>query len=51
MIHVGLGEMYAADPRFAAHYDKRKPGLAQFLCEAIRANAARAAKAGGGAAR
>jgi MerR family transcriptional regulator, thiopeptide resistance regulator len=40
-IHVSLGEMYVSDPRFTEHYDKRRPGLAQFVCEAIRANAAR----------
>jgi MerR family transcriptional regulator, thiopeptide resistance regulator len=46
-IHVSLGEMYVADPRFAEHYDKRKPGLAQYVCDAIRANAARAARSRG----
>jgi DNA-binding transcriptional MerR regulator len=41
-MHVGLGEMYVADPRFAEHYDRRKPGLSQFVCDAIKANAKRA---------
>jgi DNA-binding transcriptional MerR regulator len=41
-IHVGLGEMYVADPRFAANYEKHGAGLAAYICEAIRANAARA---------
>ncbi|MCB9672329.1 MAG: MerR family transcriptional regulator [Alphaproteobacteria bacterium] len=36
-IHAGLGEMYADDPRFAAHYDALAPGLAVFVREAIRA--------------
>ena len=48
-MHVSLGEMYVSDPRFAEHYDKRKPGLAQFVCHAIRANAAREAGDAGGA--
>jgi DNA-binding transcriptional MerR regulator len=42
-IHVGLGEMYVADPRFAATYDKVSTGLAQYLHDAIQANAARSA--------
>jgi DNA-binding transcriptional MerR regulator len=42
-IHVGLGTMYVADPRFAANYEPRRPGLAQYICDAIAANAARAA--------
>jgi DNA-binding transcriptional MerR regulator len=41
-MHVGLGEMYVADPRFAANYDKVAPGLAQYVRDAIVANAARA---------
>lgn len=40
-MHVGLADMYTADPRFAAHYDDRAPGLAAFMAGAIRANAAR----------
>lgn len=41
-MHVCLGEMYVADPRFKANYDKMRDGLAQWLCDAIKANAARA---------
>jgi len=41
-IHRGLGEMYVADPRFTAHYDRYAPGLATFVRDAIQANAARA---------
>ena len=41
-MHVGLGEMYVSDPRFAQYYDKRREGLAQFVCDAIKANAAKA---------
>ena len=39
-IHVGLAEMYIADPRFTATYEKIAPGLAQYLHDAIKANAA-----------
>ena len=38
-MHVALGEMYIADPRFTETYEKISPGLAQFLSTAIRANA------------
>ena len=34
-IHVSLGEMYVSDPRFAAHYDRVRPGLAAYLRAAI----------------
>jgi hypothetical protein len=40
-MHVGLAEMYIADPRFTATYEKIAPGLAQYLHDAIKANAAR----------
>jgi hypothetical protein len=40
-MHVGLADMYTADARFTAHYDDRAAGLATFVAEAIRANAAR----------
>ena len=42
-IHAGLAEMYVADPRFTATYEKIAPGLAQYLRDAIVANGARAA--------
>jgi DNA-binding transcriptional MerR regulator len=41
-VHAALGEMYVADPRFTAHYEQVAPGLAQFVSDAVRANAARA---------
>ncbi len=41
-MHRGLAEMYIADPRFKAHYDEAAPGLAQFVHDAINANADRA---------
>ena len=37
--HVHLGEMYVADERFAANYEKVRPGLAAFVRDAIAANA------------
>jgi DNA-binding transcriptional MerR regulator len=41
-MHAGLGDMYVADERFAAHYDQRAPGLAAYVRDAILANAVRA---------
>jgi MerR family transcriptional regulator, thiopeptide resistance regulator len=41
-MHAGLGEMYAADPRFSANFDKVRPGLSAYVRDAIGANAARA---------
>ncbi|MFD9128858.1 MerR family transcriptional regulator [Kitasatospora sp. NPDC059571] len=41
-MHRCLGEMYVADPRFTATYDKVAPGLARWLRDAIVANADRA---------
>ena len=41
-MHVGLAEMYLADARFTAAYEKIAPGLAQYLHDAIMANALRA---------
>lgn len=38
-LQIGLAEMYLADPRFTAHYDQHAPGLAQFVADAIFANA------------
>ena len=33
--HQGLGEMYVADERFRANYDKLAPGCTEFLRDAI----------------
>lgn len=33
--HMGLGQMYVADERFSAYYDKIAPGCAEFLRDAI----------------
>lgn len=40
-MHAELGKMYVADPRFAANYEKIRPGLAQYMCDATAANARR----------
>jgi DNA-binding transcriptional MerR regulator len=40
-MHRGLGDMYIADERFRANYDGVEPGLAQYVRDAIHANAAR----------
>lgn len=40
-MHRGLGDMYVADPRFTANYDTAHPGLAQYVRDAIHANADR----------
>jgi hypothetical protein len=42
-MHAHLGQMYVADPRFAATCERIHPGLAQYVRDAIIANAARAA--------
>jgi len=39
-VHRGLAETYVADPRFTATYDQVAPGLAQYVHDAIVANAA-----------
>jgi DNA-binding transcriptional MerR regulator len=33
--HAGLGDMYVADDRFKAYYDKEQDGVAEFLRDAI----------------
>jgi MerR family transcriptional regulator, thiopeptide resistance regulator len=43
-MHKGLGEMSAADPRFARNYDKVAPGLAEYVRDAFVANADVAAR-------
>ena len=42
-IHRGLAGMYLADPRFTRNYEDLAPGLAQWVHDAILANADRAA--------
>ena len=46
-LHRGLGDMYIADPRFTKTYEDIKPGMAQYVRDAIHANADRAAAVGG----
>ena len=40
-MHADLGRMYVEDERFTAHYDRRAPGLARYVSDAVQANAAR----------
>jgi len=40
-MHEGLGEMYLADPRFAAFFEKQASGLTEYVVAAIRANGER----------
>jgi len=40
-MHAGLGRMYVEDERFTAHYEQRAAGLAQYVSDAVQANAAR----------
>lgn len=37
----GLAEICLADARFTEHYERREPGLAQYLADAIHTNADR----------
>ena len=39
--HVGLASLYESDARFAEYYEKRAPGLRDYVVAAIRANAER----------
>ncbi|NTW29480.1 MAG: MerR family transcriptional regulator [Coriobacteriia bacterium] len=40
-MHAQLGKMYIAGPRFTATYEKIRPGMAHYVCDATTANAAR----------
>ncbi len=40
-LHKALGDLYVSDPRFTASYDEIRPRMAQYVHEAIHANAAR----------
>ena len=37
-MHAGLGDMYVSDPGFTANYEKIRPGMARYVCDAIQAN-------------
>ncbi len=43
-MHAQLGRMYVTDARFTTTYEKVRAGMAQYLCDAIAANAARASR-------
>jgi DNA-binding transcriptional MerR regulator len=45
--HRHLGDLYVTDPRFTKTYEDIAPGLAQYVRDAIHANADRAARAAG----
>ena len=45
--HRNLGDMYVADPRFTKTYEDIRPGMAQYVRDAIHANADRAAEDSG----
>jgi hypothetical protein len=34
-MYRGLGDLYVGDPRFTAHYDETRPGLAAFMRKAM----------------
>jgi len=40
-MHRGLGELYVQDPRFTANLDQYGEGVAQYACDAFKANAGR----------
>jgi hypothetical protein len=40
-MHKGLGDMFVADPRFAANYEQVAEGLAVYVRDALHANAER----------
>jgi MerR family transcriptional regulator, thiopeptide resistance regulator len=40
-MHAGISEMYVSDPRFTKTYEDIAPGLAQYVRDAVHANAAR----------
>lgn len=43
--YAGLGRLYVDDARFTIFYDKHKPGLSQFICDAIQVFCANGLKA------
>jgi hypothetical protein len=40
-VHRNLGDLYISDPRFTATYDEIRQGMAQYVRDAIHANADR----------
>jgi MerR family transcriptional regulator, thiopeptide resistance regulator len=49
-MHRRLADMYEADPRFTATYEKMAPGMCAYVAAAIRANSDRRGEAANGAA-
>jgi MerR family transcriptional regulator, thiopeptide resistance regulator len=45
VMHATIAAAYVSDPRFAAYYDQRRPGLARFVHDAVIANRDRLASA------
>jgi DNA-binding transcriptional MerR regulator len=41
-MHAGVAELYVSDSRFTENIDRLRPGLAQYMRDAIRANSGRA---------
>ena len=39
-VHASPADMFVTDERFAAHYDRRAAGLARYVHDAVKANAA-----------
>lgn len=37
-MYANLGKMYVSDNRFSEFYEKIRPGVAQFICDAAEAN-------------
>lgn len=44
-LHRSLADLYVSDDRFTAHYERVAPGLAQYVHDAVHANAAAAGSA------
>ncbi len=38
-MHASLADLYVADERFHAHYERRAAGLAQYVHDAVKAAA------------
>jgi DNA-binding transcriptional MerR regulator len=45
-LHAELGRMYVSDARFTATYERIRPGMAQYVCDAAAANLARQERVG-----
>jgi DNA-binding transcriptional MerR regulator len=45
-MHAELGRMYVSDPRFTETYERIRPGMARYVCDATAANLAREGSVG-----